>query len=292
MRRAIFWLSLVLTVAGGFAWVGCEREGETGTAAAGFSAEDAGAGFYGGGGEAQGAAVEGADCFCFHQGRADKNLIKLAAQLGFNGVQIQLEGSNEGAIVTFAQRDAREHLVDYCHSLGMKVTVWVHELSDLPGQWMPEYLGPESADNEKLFAFLSDRYEWIVGKEIPNVDGLVLTVVETQVRATQTPILLKLCDLISKKCAEHHKEFVLRTFVWHPDELSGVMGAVKQLPQETMLMSKWVAQDWQMAGCRALGSGPILQQKRPAAGGVGCGGGIFPAQPGGELHGGDAEAAV
>ena len=199
----------------------------------------------------------------FHQGRADKNLIKLAAQLGFNGVQIQLEGSNEGAIANFARRDGTEHLVDYCHSLGMKVTVWVHELSDLPGQWMPEYLGPESADNEKLFAFLSNRYEWILGKAIPNVDGLVLTVVETQVRATQTPMLLKLCDLISKKCAEHHKEFVLRTFVWHPDELSGVMGAVKQLPRETMLMSKWVAQDWQMRGVPAPELGPILQQKRP-----------------------------
>ncbi|MGN6370954.1 MAG: hypothetical protein ACTHN5_22085 [Phycisphaerae bacterium] len=199
----------------------------------------------------------------FHRGRADKNLIKLAAQLGFNGVQFQLEGSNVGAVEDFARRDAREHLVDYCHSLGMKVTVWVHELSDLPGKWMPEYLGEESADNEKLFAYLSDRYEWMLGKEIPNVDGLVLTVVETQVRATQTPMLLRLCDLISRKCREHGKEFVLRTFVWHPDELTGVMGAVQQLPQGTQLMAKWVAQDWQMRGVAAPEIGPILQAKRP-----------------------------
>ena len=121
-----------------------------------------------------------------------------------------------------------------------RAPVWVHELSDLPGQWMPEYLGTESAENEKLFDFLSKRYEWILGTAIPNVDGLVLTVVETQVRATQSPILLRLCDLISKKCREHGKQFVLRTFVWHPDELSGVMGAVNQLPHDTMLMSKWV----------------------------------------------------
>ncbi|HUO06854.1 MAG TPA: hypothetical protein VM008_00850 [Phycisphaerae bacterium] len=199
----------------------------------------------------------------FHRGRADKNLIKLAAQLGFNGVQFQLEGSNEGAIQDFAKRDAKEHLVDYCHSLGMKVTVWVHELSDLPGPWMPEYLGVESTDNQKLFDYLGNRYEWILGKAIPNVDGLVLTVVETQVRATQTPMLLKLCDLISKKCAEHHKEFVLRTFVWHLEELSGVMGAVNQLPHDTVLMSKWVAQDWQMRGVAAPEIGPILAQKRP-----------------------------
>jgi hypothetical protein len=29
----------------------------------------------------------------FHRGRADKRLVRLAAELGFNGVQIQIEGS-------------------------------------------------------------------------------------------------------------------------------------------------------------------------------------------------------
>ena len=260
VKRTIFWLAVVAMVVSGGAFVACERSGDV-SAGTGAGQKMLVPDFTIPGGKVRAPLKD--RIVSFHRGRADKNLIKLAAQLGFNGVQFQLEGSNEGAIVDFAQRDAREHLVDYCHSLGMKVTVWVHELSDLPGQWMPEYLGPESADNEKLFSFLSDRYEWILGKEIPNVDGLVLTVVETQVRATQTPILLRLCDLISRKCKEHGKEFVLRTFVWHPDELSGVMGAVNKLPHDTQLMSKWVAQDWQMRGVPAPELGPILQQKRP-----------------------------
>ena len=83
----------------------------------------------------------------FHKGRADKKLIRLASQLGFNGVQIQLEGSTVDGIKQFAERDAKEHLVDFCHQLGMKVTVWVHELSDVPPPWMPEWLGPVSPDN-------------------------------------------------------------------------------------------------------------------------------------------------
>ncbi len=193
----------------------------------------------------------------FHRGRADKNLIKLAAQLGFNGVQFQIEGSNEQGIADFAARDSREHLVDYCHSLGMKVTVWVHELSDLPGPWMPEYLGPETADNDALFDYLGQRYEWILAKAIPNVDGLALTVVETQIRATKPPMLLRLCDLISKKCAEHNKSFMLRTFVWHPEELEGVMGAVKKLPPDTVIMSKSVPQDWQMRGAHPMEIGAV-----------------------------------
>jgi hypothetical protein len=193
----------------------------------------------------------------FHRGRADKNLIKLAAQLGFNGVQFQIEGSNDYGIADFAARDAREHLVDYCHSLGMSVTVWVHELSDLPGPWMPEYLGPENAQNEQLFAYLGKRYEWILGTAIPNVDGLALTVVETQIRATEPAMLLRLCDLINTKCKEHGKSFMLRTFVWHPQELAGVMAAVKKLPPDAVIMSKCVPQDWQMRGANSAEIGAV-----------------------------------
>ena len=118
-------------------------------------------------------------------GRTRRRLIKLAYQLGFNGVQFQIEGSNELGIRDFAERDAQEHLVDYCHSLGMQVTLWVHELSDLPGAWMPEYPGAVAESNDKLWKILEDRYEWILTKAVPNVDGLALTVVETQVRASR-----------------------------------------------------------------------------------------------------------
>jgi hypothetical protein len=193
----------------------------------------------------------------FHRGRADKSLIKLASQLGFNGVQFQIEGSNEGGIADFADRDAKEHLIDYCHSLGMKVTVWVHELADLPGPWMPEYLGDVSVDNARMWATLDMRYEWILSKAIPNVDGLVLTVVETQVRATSTPMMLRLVDLVNRKCQEHNKSLIVRTFVWHPDELEGVMGAVRQLPKDMVIMSKVVPQDWQMRGTNAAEIGAV-----------------------------------
>jgi hypothetical protein len=193
----------------------------------------------------------------FHRGRADKNLIKLASQLGFNGVQFQIEGSNVDGLIDFAQRDAREHLVDYCHSLGMQVTVWVHELSDLPDPWMPEYLGEVSLNNQKMWAAIEDRYEWILSKAIPNVDGLVLTVVETQVKATSTPMMLRIVDLVNKKCQEHHKSLMVRTFVWHPEDLAEVMTAVDQLPSDMVIMSKAVPQDWQMRGDNAAEIGAV-----------------------------------
>ncbi len=104
-------------------------------------------------------------------GPADKRLIRLSSQLGFNGVQFQIEGSTVQGIKDFAKRDADEHLVDFCHSLGMKVTLWVHEMSDVPAKWMPESLGPVNVDNAALWAKLDDRYETMLRDTVPNIDG-------------------------------------------------------------------------------------------------------------------------
>jgi hypothetical protein len=193
----------------------------------------------------------------FHRGRADKNLIRLAAQLGFNGVQFQIEGSNEDGIKDFAARDRKEHLIDFCHSLGLKVTVWVHELSDLPTATSPAYLGDVAVDNDKLWNVIDARYEWILGTALPKIDGLVLTTVETQVNATDTPLMTKLVSLIDRKCRQHGKSLIVRTFVWRPDELEGVMGTVRQLPDDIVIMSKVVPQDWQMRGENAAEIGAV-----------------------------------
>jgi len=193
----------------------------------------------------------------FHRGRVDKDLIRLAASLGFNGVQIQLEGSTVQGLIDLARRDAAEHIFDYCHQLGMQVTVWVHEFNDFPAEWMPEYQGPFSVDNPRIWADLDARYDWVLGQAIPQADGLVLTVVETGTRATQTPELLQLTSVIAGKCQKYHKTFMARTFVWYPEEFASVMGAVARMPADTIIMSKIVPQDWQMRGTFAREIGAV-----------------------------------
>lgn len=192
----------------------------------------------------------------FHRGRGDKRMIRLAAELGFNGVQFQIEGSTVQGIIDFANRDAKEHLVDYCHSLGMKVTLWVHELSDVPPAWMPNWMGMVTVDNQAYWKLLNDRYDWMLRDAVPNIDGLCLTVVETQIRATNTPVLLKLVALLRKKTEEYHKSLMVRTFVWYPDEFQSVMAAIDQMPKDTVIMSKCVPQDWQLRGI----NGPAIGQ--------------------------------
>lgn len=193
----------------------------------------------------------------FHRGRGDKRLIRLAHDLGFNGVQFQIEGSTVDGIKDFAKRDSQEHLVDFCHNLGMEVTVWVHEMSDLPPAWMPDWLGPVTTENQPLWKLLDDRYEWVLRDAIPNVDGLALTVVETQVRATNTQVMLKLAALLQDKCKKYNKSLMVRTFVWFPEEFENVMAAVNQLPSNMVIMSKCVPQDWNLRGMFASEIGKV-----------------------------------
>jgi len=193
----------------------------------------------------------------FHRGRADKELIRLAHDLGFNGVQFQIEWSTVSGVKEFARRDAEEHLVDYCHSLGMQVTLWVHELNEIPREWMPEYLGPVDAGNDKLFALLDDRYEWMLRDAVPNVDGLVLTVVETEIRATDTDFLAKLVALLRQKTDKYRKSLIFRTFVWYPDELQSTMAAIDKFPADQLVMSKCTPQDWNTRGISAAEIGHV-----------------------------------
>jgi hypothetical protein len=193
----------------------------------------------------------------FHKGKADKRLIKLAAELGFNGVQLQIEGSTVDGLIALKEYDKKEHIIDYCHSLGMQVTVWVHELSDVPAPWMPESMGPVTPDNAALWSYLDTRYEWLFDKVLPNIDGLCLTVVETEIRVTDPRAMAKLVDVVRKVCDRHHKTLQVRTFVWYPDEFAGVLEAVKQMPADTVIMSKCVPQDWNIRGVDASEIGNV-----------------------------------
>src|ERR1035438_9381619 len=140
----------------------------------------------------------------FHQGRADMELIKLAKEVGYNGVQIQTENGTLKPLQKFADYNQRTHLVENCHQLGMQVFIWIHELNDIPDEFLlkPDagklkpgeivcnygFTGAEkivlNINDPKLWALLDTRYDYILTKLIPDVDVLVLTVTETQGHAT------------------------------------------------------------------------------------------------------------
>ncbi len=114
----------------------------------------------------------------------------------------------------------------FCHDRGMKVSLWIHELEDLPKD-----IGPIALDNEALWKLLDERYAWVLGELLPDIDKVVLTVVESAIRITDAALMRKLVDVINAQCRKHKVELVVRTFVRHPEEYAGVMTVVKGLPE-------------------------------------------------------------
>jgi hypothetical protein len=218
----------------------------------------------------------------FHQGRADMNLIRLAKEAGYNGVQIQTENGTLKPLQQFAEYDHRTRLIESCHKLGMQVSIWVHELNDIPDDLLlrhdTDQLKPgeivcnfESSgekrvviniNDPKLWAMLDERYEYILTQLIPDVDALVLTVTETQVHATNPELFLRLVRLLDDKCKRYGKKLHVRTFVWHPEDLSKLMTTIKDLPEDVIIMSKCVPQDWHLRSINGLELGQVGKREQ------------------------------
>lgn len=202
----------------------------------------------------------------FHQGRADMELVKLAKEAGYNGVQIQTEHGTLKPLEKFAEYNQQTHIVERCHQLGMQVSIWIHELNDIPDDLL---LKPKAGtlkpgeivchygfagdrqivlniNDPKLWALLDKRYDYILTKLIPDVDILVLTVTETQVHATNPKLFIPLVRFLDDKCQKYGKRLAVRTFVWHPEDLDSLMTTIQNLPQDVMVMSKCVPQDWHL----------------------------------------------
>ena len=215
----------------------------------------------------------------FNHCPVDMELVKVAKEAGYNGVQIQTEDGTVKPLQAFAEYDRRAHLIENCHKLGMEVSVWIHELNDIPAEFLLQrdtnhlqpgevvckyhFAGNQSIvinmDDPKLWALLDKRYDYFLHDLIPDVDALVLTVTETQVHATNPALFNRLVRFLNEKCRQYGKKLHVRTFVWHPDDLDNLMSAVRALPQDVVVMSKCVPQDWHLRSIDAPELGQVGQ---------------------------------
>lgn len=175
----------------------------------------------------------------FHRGEPNIELIKLGAQLGFNDIQFQTESGTIGPILDLKKRADEKGYFSIAKELGMTISIWVHELEDYDESW-----GQVALDNEKLWKAISERYDYIFSELLPEMDYLVLTVVETQINMTDSSLLEKLVMTIYEQCSKYGKKLIFRTFVWHPDEEESVVEALDNMPRDIMIMTKCVPQDW------------------------------------------------
>jgi hypothetical protein len=126
----------------------------------------------------------------------------------------------------------------------MTLSVWVREFQDWDAG-----LGPKTVDNERFWVAVAERYRRILNTILPEIDFLVLTVVESEVRVTNDPaVLAKLIETINGECRRVGKKLIFRAFVWYPEEMKVVAEAITKLPMDVIVESKCVPCDWHLRG--------------------------------------------
>ena len=174
----------------------------------------------------------------------DRNLLRLSSELGFNDVTIQTEGRMAGlpeAIRRWADETGNlQAILD----LGMTISLWVREFQDHePG------IGEISVENQELWSAVRRRYRRLLTHTLPEVDYLVLTVVESEINVSDDPeILGKLVTSINDECRAADKTLIFRTCVWFPEEMEVMERAIAMIPDDVIVMSKCVPQDWHLRG--------------------------------------------
>ena len=114
-----------------------------------------------------------------------------------------------------------------------------HEFEDLLPEW-----GEPVLENEALWDGLKARYHALLTEQFPEVDWLVLTVVESSIRVTDPAMLTKLIMLLREVCADVGRKLMIRSFVWTLEEFAGVKETIENLPEDVTVMTKYVPQDW------------------------------------------------
>ncbi|MFP4107072.1 MAG: hypothetical protein ACLFVU_13440 [Phycisphaerae bacterium] len=175
----------------------------------------------------------------FHEGWPDPRLVELGAKLGFNDLCFQTERGLYKPLAQLRQRADRSGYFEWAKRYGMTVSLWVHELMDYNPDW-----GEVAVDNDTLWSMLGDRYRKILTDQFPEVDYLVLVVVETQINVTESDLLVKLVQTLHSVCRECGKRLIFRSFIHHPDELADVAAAIERMSDDVIIMTKSVPQDW------------------------------------------------
>jgi hypothetical protein len=174
-----------------------------------------------------------------HRGSPDPRLVELAARLGFNDVCFQTEGDQGRMLRELRDRADRSGTFEHIRRLGMTVSLWTHEFEDLDPAW-----GPIALENEAVWEGLRNRYDHLLRTWCPEVDFLVLTVVESTVRCTDPALLERLVLAVREACRANGKRLIMRSFVWTLEEFAGVREAIGRLPDDVKVMTKYVPQDW------------------------------------------------
>ncbi len=177
----------------------------------------------------------------FHESWPREELVGLGAQMGFNDCTFQTEKGTMPRLYDLRRRADEQGLFALARRHDMGISVWTHELGEPEEDWLPA-----TVDNPRLWRGLRARYDHILGELLPELDTLVLTVVESRIELADARLLPRLVETLLDRCRHHGKRLALRTFVHHPEQHAEMAAALAALPDEVVLLTKCVPQDWHL----------------------------------------------
>ena len=186
----------------------------------------------------------------------DYNINTVVYSHGMIGETSQLyEYDREGGKPTgFSKRGERlRALAKQAQDEGLRVWIWVHEL---------EYDVPERyREGDAINIDLPGFWDWLQGKyekfcqDFPEFDGIILTFHETEYKIFNDAHVIselskperfaKMINTIDAALARHDKDFVVRSFLYEPQQMEWFAEGIKNVSQRIMLQSKCVPHDWQ-----------------------------------------------
>ncbi|HLY62015.1 MAG TPA: hypothetical protein VKV95_14830 [Terriglobia bacterium] len=153
------------------------------------------------------------------------------------------DGSNRGEQLRELARNA--------HAEHLKVWIWVHELQDVPQEYLDNHV--VQLDRPGLWKWLTERYERVFA-EYPEFDGLMLTFDETEYKIfdpkqvhssiSMPDRLARLINTINAVCERHGKDLIVRSFFYEPQEMEWFREGYAKTSQRVMIQSKCEPHDW------------------------------------------------
>lgn len=181
------------------------------------------------------------------------NVMKMANQYNVNTVVFSHGMIGETSqLFDGTDRGSRlRNLSVKAHELGLKVWIWIHELDNVPQQFLNNKI--VQLDRAGFWDWLESRYEQVF-KVYPEFDGIMLTFHETEYKIfdntevnsslSMPDRFAKLMNVMNKVCLKYNKDFIVRTFVYEPEQLEWVKQGLLKSDSNIMIQTKCVPHDW------------------------------------------------
>jgi len=196
----------------------------------------------------------------FHVMKPDyvKSVIDRAKDYNINTVSFSHKMIGETSILydgnSISQRgEELRSLAIYAKDRNIDVWIWVHELDNVPDRFLKD--SKVQMDKKGFWKWLENRYNKLFN-DFPEFNGIILTFHETQYKIFDDNIITsqltkpdrfsKLISTINKSCLKYEKEFVVRTFLYEPEQLNWIKkGLLMADADNIIIQSKCVPHDWQ-----------------------------------------------